>query len=108
MVLVVSPGNICWRHRSANGHNQNERPTRVLHKPDKLISYRHDEFAPGRRHNPAIMRRNGLEEAIMIKRFHVLYVGQIALDNVGVSGTPADERRYSSERLSEVFASIAH
>jgi alkanesulfonate monooxygenase SsuD/methylene tetrahydromethanopterin reductase-like flavin-dependent oxidoreductase (luciferase family) len=40
----------------------------------------------------------------MIKRFHVLYVGQIALDNVGVNGTPADARRYSSERLSEVFA----
>jgi alkanesulfonate monooxygenase SsuD/methylene tetrahydromethanopterin reductase-like flavin-dependent oxidoreductase (luciferase family) len=40
----------------------------------------------------------------MIKRFHVLYVGQIALDNVGMNGTPADERRYSSERLGEVFA----
>jgi alkanesulfonate monooxygenase SsuD/methylene tetrahydromethanopterin reductase-like flavin-dependent oxidoreductase (luciferase family) len=40
----------------------------------------------------------------MIKRFHVLYVGQIDLDNVGLSGTPADKRRYSNERLSEVFA----
>ena len=40
----------------------------------------------------------------MIKRFHVLYVGQIELDNVGLNGTPADDRRYSSQRLSEVFA----
>jgi alkanesulfonate monooxygenase SsuD/methylene tetrahydromethanopterin reductase-like flavin-dependent oxidoreductase (luciferase family) len=40
----------------------------------------------------------------MIKRFHVLYVGQIALDNVGVDGTPANDRRYATERLQEVFA----
>ena len=39
----------------------------------------------------------------MIKRFHVLYVGQIALDNIGLGGTPANERRYANERLSEVF-----
>ncbi len=39
----------------------------------------------------------------MIKRFHVLYVGQIDLDNVGLDGTPANDRRYSNERLSEVF-----
>src|ERR1043165_8206015 len=39
----------------------------------------------------------------MIKRFHALYVGQIDLDNVGLHGTPADERRYSNQRLSEVF-----
>jgi alkanesulfonate monooxygenase SsuD/methylene tetrahydromethanopterin reductase-like flavin-dependent oxidoreductase (luciferase family) len=39
----------------------------------------------------------------MIKRFHALYVGQIALDNIGLGGTPANERRYSNERLSEVF-----
>jgi alkanesulfonate monooxygenase SsuD/methylene tetrahydromethanopterin reductase-like flavin-dependent oxidoreductase (luciferase family) len=39
----------------------------------------------------------------MIKSFHVLYVGQIALDNVGRDGTPANERRYSDERLSEAF-----
>ena len=30
----------------------------------------------------------------MIKRFHALYVGQIALDNIGLDGTPANERRY--------------
>ena len=41
----------------------------------------------------------------MIKRFHVLYVGQIDLDNIGLHGTPADDRRYPNERLSEVFAS---
>ena len=40
----------------------------------------------------------------MIKRFHVLYVGQIDLDNVGLNGTPANDRRYSNQRLSEVFA----
>jgi alkanesulfonate monooxygenase SsuD/methylene tetrahydromethanopterin reductase-like flavin-dependent oxidoreductase (luciferase family) len=39
----------------------------------------------------------------MIKRFHVLYVGQIDLDNIGLSGTPANERRYSNDRLAEVF-----
>jgi hypothetical protein len=41
MVLAVSPGNALWRHRSAIGRTRNERTTRVLHKPDKLISYRH-------------------------------------------------------------------
>jgi alkanesulfonate monooxygenase SsuD/methylene tetrahydromethanopterin reductase-like flavin-dependent oxidoreductase (luciferase family) len=40
----------------------------------------------------------------MIKKFHVLYVGQIELDNVGLAGTPANDRRYSNGRLSEVFA----
>ena len=35
----------------------------------------------------------------MIKRFSVLYVGQIDLDNTGLDGTPADERRYPNERL---------
>ena len=40
----------------------------------------------------------------MIKRFHVLYVGQITLDNVGIDGTPANDRRYSTARLQEVFA----
>src|SRR5690242_8371116 len=39
----------------------------------------------------------------MIKRFHALYVGQIELDNIGLGGTPANERRYSNERLGEVF-----
>jgi alkanesulfonate monooxygenase SsuD/methylene tetrahydromethanopterin reductase-like flavin-dependent oxidoreductase (luciferase family) len=39
----------------------------------------------------------------MIKRFHALYVGQIALDNIGRDGTPANDRRYPNERLSEVF-----
>jgi alkanesulfonate monooxygenase SsuD/methylene tetrahydromethanopterin reductase-like flavin-dependent oxidoreductase (luciferase family) len=39
----------------------------------------------------------------MIKHFHVLYVGQIELDNIGHSGTPANDRRYSKDRLNEVF-----
>src|ERR687884_1661818 len=42
----------------------------------------------------------------MIKKFHVLYVGQIELDNIGLNGTPANERRYSDERLREVFATV--
>jgi len=39
----------------------------------------------------------------MIKHFHVLYVGQIELDNIGLDGTPANDRRYSDERLREAF-----
>jgi alkanesulfonate monooxygenase SsuD/methylene tetrahydromethanopterin reductase-like flavin-dependent oxidoreductase (luciferase family) len=39
----------------------------------------------------------------MIKRFHAIYVGMIELDNVGLNGTAADERRYPNERLAEVF-----
>jgi alkanesulfonate monooxygenase SsuD/methylene tetrahydromethanopterin reductase-like flavin-dependent oxidoreductase (luciferase family) len=39
----------------------------------------------------------------MIKKFQVLYVGQIELDNVGLNGTPANERRYSDDRLREAF-----
>ena len=35
----------------------------------------------------------------MIKRFHALYVGQIELDNIGLNGTPANDRRYPNERL---------
>ena len=35
----------------------------------------------------------------MIHKFSVLYVGQIDLENIGKHGTPADERRYSNERL---------
>jgi alkanesulfonate monooxygenase SsuD/methylene tetrahydromethanopterin reductase-like flavin-dependent oxidoreductase (luciferase family) len=39
----------------------------------------------------------------MIKRFSVIYVGQIDLENVGRDGTPADLRRYPNERLVEAF-----
>lgn len=39
----------------------------------------------------------------MIKRIHVLYVGQIELENIGLQGAPANDRRYSNERLTEVF-----
>ena len=34
----------------------------------------------------------------MIKRFHSLYVGQIELENIGLQGTPANDRRYGNER----------
>ncbi len=40
----------------------------------------------------------------MISKFSVLYVGHIALDNVGRDGTPADERCYPNERLVEGMA----
>jgi alkanesulfonate monooxygenase SsuD/methylene tetrahydromethanopterin reductase-like flavin-dependent oxidoreductase (luciferase family) len=33
----------------------------------------------------------------MIKRFHALYVGQIELDNIGLHGTPANNRRHSNQ-----------
>jgi len=39
----------------------------------------------------------------VINKFHVLYVGQIELDNIGLNGTPANERRYSDERLREAY-----
>jgi len=39
----------------------------------------------------------------MIKRFSTLYVGHIELEACGLSGTPADDRRYPSARLIEVF-----
>ena len=39
----------------------------------------------------------------MIKRFSVLYVGQIDLDDVGAAGTPADQRRYSNEQLVQAY-----
>ncbi len=42
----------------------------------------------------------------MISKFHVLYVGQIELDNIGLNGTPANDRRYSDERLREVFPTV--
>src|SRR5207237_3885898 len=52
-----------------------------------------------------IEQRSDIAKAsnIMIKRFHALCVGQIELDNIGRDGTPANDRRYSNERLSEVF-----
>ena len=39
----------------------------------------------------------------MIKRFHVLYVGQVDLENIGLEGTPANARRYDNDKLSEPF-----
>src|SRR5262247_3660347 len=39
----------------------------------------------------------------MIKRFHVLYVGQVELENIGLQGTPADARRYGNDKLAEPF-----
>ena len=39
----------------------------------------------------------------MIKKFSVLYVGQIELENIGLEGTPSEARRYPNERLIEAF-----
>jgi alkanesulfonate monooxygenase SsuD/methylene tetrahydromethanopterin reductase-like flavin-dependent oxidoreductase (luciferase family) len=47
----------------------------------------------------------------VISKFSVLYVGHIALENVGRDGTPADERCYPNERLVEGMAmaeDVAH
>ena len=39
----------------------------------------------------------------MITRFSTLYVGHIELERCGLSGTPADDRRYPNARLAESF-----
>jgi len=39
----------------------------------------------------------------MISRFSTLYVGHIELEHCGLAGTPADDRRYSNDRLIEAF-----
>ncbi|HEX6211748.1 MAG TPA: LLM class flavin-dependent oxidoreductase [Methylomirabilota bacterium] len=39
----------------------------------------------------------------MIRRFSTLYVGHIELERCGLGGTPADDRRYPNQRLTEVF-----
>jgi alkanesulfonate monooxygenase SsuD/methylene tetrahydromethanopterin reductase-like flavin-dependent oxidoreductase (luciferase family) len=39
----------------------------------------------------------------MIRRFSTLYVGHIELEQCGLAGIPADDRRYPNERLTEVF-----
>jgi alkanesulfonate monooxygenase SsuD/methylene tetrahydromethanopterin reductase-like flavin-dependent oxidoreductase (luciferase family) len=39
----------------------------------------------------------------VITRFSTLYVGHVELERCGLSGTPADDRRYGNERLTEVF-----
>jgi len=43
----------------------------------------------------------------MITRFSTLYVGHIELERCGLSGVPADDRRYSNQRLIEVFDTAA-
>jgi len=43
----------------------------------------------------------------MITRFSTLYVGHIELEDCGLSGTPADDRRYPNDRLIEAFATAA-
>ncbi len=43
----------------------------------------------------------------MIRRFSTLYVGHIELEQCGLSGTPADSRRYPNRRLTEVFDTAA-
>jgi alkanesulfonate monooxygenase SsuD/methylene tetrahydromethanopterin reductase-like flavin-dependent oxidoreductase (luciferase family) len=43
----------------------------------------------------------------MITRFSTLYVGHIELERCGLSGTPADDRRYPNQQLTEVFDTAA-
>jgi alkanesulfonate monooxygenase SsuD/methylene tetrahydromethanopterin reductase-like flavin-dependent oxidoreductase (luciferase family) len=42
----------------------------------------------------------------MIRKFSVLYVGQIDLDRIGREGTPADQRRYGNERIVEAYRNV--
>jgi alkanesulfonate monooxygenase SsuD/methylene tetrahydromethanopterin reductase-like flavin-dependent oxidoreductase (luciferase family) len=42
----------------------------------------------------------------MIRKFSVLYVGQIELENIGREGTPADRRRYPNERIVEAYRTL--
>ena len=39
----------------------------------------------------------------MIKRFSVLYVGQIDLEDVGANGRDPDDRRYTNEQLAQTY-----
>src|SRR4029078_9130020 len=68
---------------------------------------RGDRAVPGERrgglHHRTNTRHRWRLDRAMIKRFHSLYVGQIELENIGLSGVPANDRRYSNERFSEVF-----
>src|SRR5207247_5736184 len=58
----------------------------------------------GDRGRPRALRGNSEPAAAgVITRFSTLYVGHIELENCGLSGTPADDRRYPNERLVEVF-----
>jgi alkanesulfonate monooxygenase SsuD/methylene tetrahydromethanopterin reductase-like flavin-dependent oxidoreductase (luciferase family) len=43
----------------------------------------------------------------VITRFSTLYVGHIELEGCGLTGTPADARRYPNERLAEAFDTAA-
>jgi alkanesulfonate monooxygenase SsuD/methylene tetrahydromethanopterin reductase-like flavin-dependent oxidoreductase (luciferase family) len=43
----------------------------------------------------------------MISRFSTLYVGHIELEECGLAGPPADDRRYCNERLAETFTTAA-
>src|SRR5512145_3488686 len=43
----------------------------------------------------------------MITRFSTLYVGHIELERCGLSGIPADDRRYPNGRLAETFETAA-
>ena len=43
----------------------------------------------------------------MITRFSTLYVGHIELEQCGLAGVPADDRRYSNARLTETFDTAA-
>jgi alkanesulfonate monooxygenase SsuD/methylene tetrahydromethanopterin reductase-like flavin-dependent oxidoreductase (luciferase family) len=40
----------------------------------------------------------------LIKRFSVLYVGQIDLESVGADGTAPDDRRYTNEQLIQTYS----
>src|SRR5581483_1897296 len=85
-------------------------------RPDRAVEGRlgkdrcdvHPGVTGGRASHVRVQSRPGAVAAArgggaMIKRFHVLYVGQVELERVGRDGTPADARRYGNDRLSEPF-----
>ena len=39
----------------------------------------------------------------MITRFGIVYAGNVDLDNIGLEGTPVNERSLSDEHLATVF-----
>ena len=83
------------------------RPRRALPRLRRR-QLRHRPHPRGRRRLPgrrALVARDAGPGAglTMITRFSTLYVGHIELEQCGLAGTPAEDRRYPNQRLIEVF-----
>src|SRR5439155_1477099 len=90
-----------WRRRGRHqGHHAGRAPRhRRGDRGLRRVPRRRGRLVRHRTHT----RRRWRMDGSMIKRFHSLYVGQIELENIGLSGTPADARRYTNARFAEVF-----